>query len=205
MTEPDAESVTPRPREKRVRVLLDRALSASAGLVALCALAVSMYQAWIAREQQRMSAWPYLTQDNTNADGGYARRVHNVGLGPALVRSMRVDVDGKLVTNWGDLLLRGLRVDSATLRARSSGVGFVTSSVRPGMVLLPGTTTEVVRIGDPAFADEVRRLLNDDRRVRIRVCYCSLYRDCWLSDSGALEPAEVRACPTPDEALEFQS
>jgi hypothetical protein len=203
MSEPHADSATPRPREKRVRVLLDRALSASAGIVALSALGVSIYQAWIAREQQKMSAWPYVTQTNTGA-GGYGRLVQNVGLGPALVRSMRVDVDGKPVRQWSALLMSALRVDTATLRARLPGAGYTTSSVRPGMVLLPGTTSELIHVSDSAFAGTLRGVMNDPR-VHVRICYCSLYGDCWVSDSRALEPAAVRACPTLDESLEFQS
>ena len=203
MTEPDAESVTPRPREKRVRVLLDRALSASAGVVALCALAVSMYQAWIAREQQRMSAWPYVTQTNTGA-GGYGRLVQNVGLGPALVRSMRVEVDGVPVRQWSALLMAALRVDTAGLRSRLPRDGYTTSSVLPGMVLLPGTTSELIHVSDSTFGRVLRGVMNDPR-VHVRICYCSLYRDCWVSDSRALEPTKADECPSAYPAVEFQS
>jgi hypothetical protein len=117
---------------------------------------------------------------------------------------MRVDVDETPVLHWGTLLMTALAVDSAALQAQVRGAGWSTSSVRPGMVLLPGSTTELVRVDTGTFARTLRRVLNSDR-VRIRVCYCSLYRDCWLSDSRALEPAEVRACPAADPALEFQS
>lgn len=204
MTEPHADPATPRPREKRVRVILDRALSASAGLVALCALTVSIYQAWTAREQQKMSAWPYVTQSNTGGDG-YSRIVQNVGLGPALVRSMRVEVDGRPVTQWGQFLMAALRTDSATLVAQTGPAGFWTSSVRPGMVLLPGSDTRLAHAADGPFATALRAAFNDETRVHITICYCSLYKDCWTSDNRALEPSEVRACPAADPALEFRS
>lgn len=187
-----------------MRVLLDRALSASAGVVALSALAVSMYQAYISRQQLRMSAWPYVVQSNTGADG-YTRIVQNVGLGPALVRSMRVEVDGRPVHEWGEFLIAGMRIDSATLVSRLKTSGFWTSSVRPGMVLLPGTDTKLAHSSDTTFAESLRRVFTDERRVRVRICYCSLYDDCWISDSRALEPQKVRECPTADPALEFRS
>jgi hypothetical protein len=161
-----------------------------------------MYQAYISRQQLKMGAWPYVTQGNTGADG-YARLVENVGLGPALVRSMRVDVEGKPVRDWRGLLTRALAVDSARFAALVQGVTFTTPSVRRGMVLLPGRATEIVRVGPGDLALTLRRVLNDPR-VRVRVCYCSLYDDCWVSDSRADEPAAVERCAA-DPALEFES
>jgi hypothetical protein len=49
----------------------------------------------------------------------------------------------------------------------------------------------------------MRQVLNDDR-VTVRLCYCSPYNDCWVSDSRAAEPAPVDACPA-DAAPEFRS
>ena len=203
-TEPEPTEPAPRrsARHPRVRLLLDRALSASAGLVALSALAVSAYQAYISREQQKLSAWPYLLQENTGIDGR-AWRVQNVGLGPALVRSMCVDVDGQPVRDWGELAMTTLAVDSVALTAQARGFRFVTSTIRRGSVLLPGHTTELVRVSPGAFANTMRGVLND-RRVRLRFCYCSLYGDCWVSDSKTPEPEGTDECPA-DAGLEFRS
>ena len=29
----------------------------------------------------------------------------------------------------------------------------------------------------------------------IRLCYCSVYDDCWLAELGGGEPESVKACP----------
>jgi hypothetical protein len=72
-------------------------------------------------------------------------------------------------------------------------------------VLLPGSTTQLVHVSPGAFAETMRRVVND-RRVSLRVCYCSLYGECWVNDSRAPEPERVRACPAAaDSALEFRS
>lgn len=184
------------------RDVADRILSGSAGVVALSALAVSVYQAKIAREQQKMSAWPYVTQGNAGSDSVYARLVQNVGLGPALVRSVRVTVDGRPARTWRGVMLAALAADSAHLRALTAGSHLTTSSVLPGMVLVAGSTTELLHL-EGTFAPTLRRVLNDPR-VRVRVCYCSVYGDCWLSDSEERVPAPLRACPD-DGAAEFQS
>ena len=186
-----------------MRVLLDRALSASAGVVALTALAVSIYQAWISRQQVRMSAWPYVTQGNTGGPTDWAWVVSNVGLGPALVRSMRLDVDGKPVGDWGEFGTTMLKLDESALKERLRDHQVTTSTIQRGTVLLPGTTMELLRIRGGPFAGAMRGLLNDGR-VSVRFCYCSLYQECWVNDSRAAEPVPVRECPAAP-AEEFRS
>ena len=34
-------------------------------------------------------------------------------------------------------------------------------------------------------------------QVHVRICYCSVFDECWLRDSGATRPTEVKVCPTP--------
>ena len=191
-------------RPRRARLMLDRALSSAAGIVALSALSVSVYQAYISRQQQKASAWPYVLQTNTGTDG-YTRIVQNSGLGPALVRSMRVEVDGRSVTDWGHFLMAATHSDSATLEQALGAAHFWTSSVRPGMVLLAGTETKLAHSDTGAFAGVLRRAFSDEKRVHVRICYCSLYGDCWTSDNRALEPVPVKECPVADEAREFRS
>ena len=188
----------------RARALLDRVLSASAGLVALSALCVSAYQTYIMRQQLKAGAWPYVLQQNTGGPTNYAWQVKNLGLGPALVRSMTVRVDGRPVHNWREFVTAAERLDSAGAEAwREQRVTtMVTSSIRPGTVLLAGSTTELIRVTGTVGVD-LRRLLNDDR-VRVRVCYCSLYDDCWASESKDPAPAGLDAC-TSDPAAEFRS
>jgi hypothetical protein len=195
------EEVASRAAARRARAVLDWVLSASTGAVALGALGVSAYQTYLTRQQAKVSAWPYVTQGNTGnplAEQGFARLVLNAGLGPALVRSMRIEIDGRAAANWREVFLRGLRTDSARFVTRFGvTTRTITSTIARGTVLLPGTTTEIIRIPGSPFGAAVRDLLNDSR-TRIRVCYCSLYDDCWWSDSLDVEPKPVEACPADD-------
>jgi hypothetical protein len=183
--EPQSSAPSPLP-ERRVRVLLDRAVSASAGLVALCALGVSLYQAILSRQQQRMSVWPYLLQYNSGRDGGYYRVVQNAGLGPALVGWTEVRVDGTPRRTWGDVV-------RALTRTNDSTLALLYSSMPPGFVLLPGATHELLEIRPSPFAQALHASI-DSGRMTTRVCFCSLYRECWIASSEAREPAPVRAC-----------
>jgi hypothetical protein len=176
-------------------------LSGSAGIMALSALAVSVYQAYTSRQQQKVSAWPYVSIVNTGA-GGYGRIVQNVGLGPALVRSFVVEVDGRPYHAWRDVARAALGADSVALAAAlaEADTGVYTATLGRGVVILPGAMIEVVHAPPGPLATLLRRALND-RQTRMRVCYCSLYGDCWTA-GAATEPVPTDRCPD-DPAREF--
>jgi hypothetical protein len=117
---------------------VDRWLSIAAGVGAICAVAISLYQAALAREQQRASAWPYLNQSNSYVPGQpYTRQVENQGVGPARIRNFEVLVDGRPVRTWG-----------AAVQALT-GMGdseLIYSSFGRGSVLPPGTTRTLLQL-----------------------------------------------------------
>ncbi|MBV9773822.1 MAG: hypothetical protein JO040_07725 [Gemmatimonadetes bacterium] len=172
---------------------VDRVLSLSAVVAALSAVAVSVYQAQISRQQQKASAWPYVMQGNSYARGmPYRWRVENAGVGPARVRTFEVRVDGKPRRRWSDVV-RALTGESEP--------ALVYTHVGRGTVLLPGTTLEALVL--PENPRTVRFFAGAQTRLSARLCYCSVYDDCWLSDSDRDEPTPVRECPT-DTTRAFQ-
>jgi hypothetical protein len=69
-----------------------------AALVGLLALCVSGYTAYIQRQQVRAQVWPYL---ETGISGSKRElSLVNKGVGPALIRSVQIYVDGKPQRNW---------------------------------------------------------------------------------------------------------
>jgi hypothetical protein len=77
-TDRSVESASQTLRASRV----DRMLSIAAGVAAVTAVVVSLYQAALAREQLRASAWPHLAQSNSFTPGNpYLRTVSNQGVG----------------------------------------------------------------------------------------------------------------------------
>ena len=176
---------------------VDRILSLCAGIAAITAVAVSLYQAALARRQLRASAWPYVTQDNTFTLGSpYMRRVSNQGVGPARIRSFVVLVDGKPVHRWND-----------AVRALTGGPeqALVYSSFGRGSVLPAGETLTLLTLppGDRGlrFWSEGQAREGKARFATI-VCYCSIYDECWRTHSEESEPVPVRAC-APEGAREF--
>src|SRR4051812_43022413 len=171
--------------------LLDRALSLAAGVVAAAALLTPLYEARINRPHQKIAVWPYLTQFNSDSGGVYTRQVANVGLGPALVRSFQVRVDGRVVRDWG-AVRAALMPDAAWHRSESTSFGL-------GSVLTPNGHLTLLQLGDSADA---RRFHSVVDRLETQVCYCSLYDECWRVSSKATTPVKVSACPD-DSQEEF--
>jgi hypothetical protein len=166
--------------------LTDRIMAISAIIVAAASLMVAAYEARVNREYQKISVWPYVTQANAMVPGEpYTRNVSNLGVGPALIKSFQVRVDGAPRRDWAEVsrALTGKPIPD-----------LVYSSLRAGSVLLPDKTVTVIRIppGDAAvqFWEQAQT-----ERLSIRVCYCSLYGECWLNDSRSGEPSSVGACP----------
>jgi hypothetical protein len=74
--------------------MTDRIMSVSAIVAAIAAVLIAAYEARINREYQRISVWPRIQQSNSFVPGEpYRRIVSNVGVGPALIRSVQVNVD----------------------------------------------------------------------------------------------------------------
>ena len=171
----------------------DRVLSLAAGLAAITAVVVSLYQASLAREQLRASAWPYLAQSNSFSAGQpYLRNVSNEGVGPARVRSFSVLVDERPVSTWN------AAVHALTGEGEPA---LVYSSFGRGKVLPPGATRTLLSLPSGPRASTFWQ--QAQTRLVTRVCYCSVYDECWQADSRENEPRPVRECAA-DSAAAFQ-
>lgn len=173
---------------------IDRWLSIAAAIGAICAVAIAVYQAALAREQQRASAWPFLAQSNSYVVGQpYTRQIENQGVGPARIRSFQVLVDGKPAHTWSDVV-------RALTNQPDSGLAY--SSFGRGKVVPTGATRVLVSL--PAGKQAQSFWQAAQTRLQTVVCYCSIYDECWQADTRAREPARVSACAD-DSAAEFGS
>lgn len=172
----------------RRRSIVDRIVSGSAMFVALSSLAIALYEVRMMREHDRISVWPYVTAFNSDSGGVYTFNASNAGIGPALVESFEVTVDGKPRRNWGEVI-DALGVDM-------SGTPSSYSSFGKGTVLLPGARSVLLSIG-PGPGGQLFHAAAEPR-LHPRICYCSLYEQCWLLDETQdSRPQPVRACAEP--------
>ena len=167
------------------RELTDRILSITGVVVAACALIVTFYQVHLMRDQAKISVWPHVEQYNTTSATEFQRVISNEGLGPAVIRYLSVTVNGKSVKSWRAAVIRLINEGS------DPKLNFTQSDLPPGAVLLQGKTLTVLQITGAAGGYASRHWKNLD----IRVCYCSLYGQCWMNHSGFSVDRRVRHCP----------
>ncbi len=169
--------------------ILGRLAALSPIVIAIASLAITLYEAQATREHDRMAVWPRLAQETSDSAGRYVRDITNVGLGPALIRSFEVRLDDTLQHSW-EPVVRALVSPAKT-------PGYFFSVVGPGTVILPGHTLHVLTIVDAALSDTATAR---DHRLTSRLCYCSLYRECWAETSRDRDPRPVQQCSDADTA-----
>lgn len=191
-TPPNPNESTPGMKKIRREIRYDAVAAVIASLVGMLALAVAGYTAYIQRQQVRAQVWPYLMW--ANSDNGMDYLWINKGVGPAIIKSAVVLVDGKPQRDW-PTVMHSLQVDP-------HGYGQSTFNHN---VISAGETLEWVKFQDhdhfKAFRDAARKHLN------FKVCYCSTLGDCWVNDSTRSDGNTrfaVGKCPAVPDAWQFQ-
>jgi hypothetical protein len=173
-----------------------------ATFIALLAVCVAGYTAYMQRQQVRAAVWPILEFDSSNGPDIHFT-VANKGVGPAIIRHVIVRVDAQPVKNWNEALdkLVGPRKHH-----------FSESDIT-GHVFAPNESMDVLTPRDAdmnALTDRSNPLwieLNKDRgRVWVEICYSSTLGECWTLRANGLMPGtttETGRCPTPSD-ITFQ-
>lgn len=182
----DAQAATPR------FIRWDAMAAVVASLVGLLALLIAGYTAYIQRQQVSAQVWPYLMW--ANSDNGADYLWINKGVGPAIVKSTLVLVDGKPQRDWNAVM--------HSLQVAPQGYGQSTFNHN---VISAGETLQWLVFKDhdqfKAFRSAARH------RLDFKVCYCSTLGDCWVNDSTRSDGNSrlaVDKCPTMPEAKQFR-
>ncbi|NQZ06662.1 MAG: hypothetical protein HRT35_05805 [Algicola sp.] len=138
--------------------------------------------------QKEASVWPRVFVARNTGDDRFSVVVKNSGVGPALIEHVEVRVDGNIIKTWNDatdIIAPNMSISKG-------------QSILTNYVLLPGETIVPIRL-----QDEVANLFNVDRkRVRLKICYCSIYEKCWVIDEAVKRTAGF-ATPYPVETCEI--
>jgi hypothetical protein len=153
-----------------------------ASLIGFLALGVSGYTAYVQRQQVRAQVWPYLILSNYDTDRSL--NVFNKGVGPAILRTARVRIDGKPQPDWNHVL------DALGIpKPRKYWLSTIHVNV-----LSPGDHTAIISFEDEA----VYRAFRDAALARMQtdLCYCSTLGECWAySDSIFGNAPKVESVP----------
>lgn len=165
-----------------------------ATFIALLAVSVAGYTAYMQRQQVRAAVWPILEFDSSNGPDIHFT-LSNKGVGPAIVRHVIVKVDDQPVKNWNAVL------DKLIGQGKH---GFSESDMN-GHVLAPNESMTVFTPHGPEgnpLTDRSNPLwveMNKDRgRVSVEICYASTLGDCWtlrVSGLKAGTTTETSRCP----------
>jgi hypothetical protein len=164
---PQTANTAPQAHSRRDRSGISAILAA---LIGLLALIVSGYTAYIQRQQVRAQVWPYLLVGY--ADPERAMIVLDKGVGPAIVRSVEVLVDGKHYARWSEVLA-ALGIDNPDDHEHSTISGNVLSS---------GERLSMLSIPDEARYKAF--VAQSTHRLATHICYCSTLGECWSNVRG---------------------
>ncbi len=167
------------------KYLLDRSdiLSLSALLISGIALLVSIYEANIMKEQQKImfdqqqaAVWPYVDgQINFNYQDdrliiNYS--LINKGVGPAIIR------DGRLLVNNRDLeeFEGGIRAAISPYFPEAI-IPNISLSLQEHKVLSPEEEYRILNISSKRFEGDFE--MAGSLNLSYDACFCSIYDDCW--------------------------
>ncbi len=179
----------------------DRVVSLSAMAVSVCTLVVILYQTHLTRQAQYASAMPYLMIGVTSNDRGVHVTLANLGLGPALLDSVRIRYKGQSIDNdpYGFFLQK-----------RAEYAQFLSvDQVMPGRLISAGQTIQMVGTESAGHKEVMLRDIlqsfeiaevpkswyegagaTGTGKATIEITYSSVYGDRWRTRSDRIVPEE---------------
>jgi hypothetical protein len=142
------------------------------GLVAIVinviTVSVYMYQAQIMQSQQHASAWPYLEWLTSYNEEQCYIEIANNGIGPAIITTVAVKVNGKQMDNMDSLF---------TNLIGTTRFPHLTSTVQ-NRVLPAGKTIRIFQVNNEIWAGKVFMALQASH-FELEICYESIYGESW--------------------------
>lgn len=193
MTETDRDqNATARAEIQHREIRWDAVAAIIASLIGFLALIVAGYTAYVERytasiQMQQVSAqvWPYLISGNNDLTQSLV--VNNKGVGPAIVHSVQVWMNGRPQSDWNHLVAEmGLPPHQ-----------FFQSTINHD-VLSPGEELQIIRFPDKALWQRFKGAASN--RMAVDICYCSTLGECWISSNKNLigppsMPLQLRVKP----------
>jgi hypothetical protein len=204
MDEPDKQPLTPAERIF-VRISVLQTVLAVIGIfTGAVALYAALNESDAVRKQLDASVWPNIeTGSDFWTKEAVARRdefrgaegplfrftVLNSGIGPARIASVQITVDGKPQHDWQQVM-------DALIGPTQASFG---SSTVGGRVIRAGETIyPLTLMGESAqrVLDKLAGPADPNDRVVMRICYCSVFDQCWITNTeGArTQPEQVEEC-----------
>jgi hypothetical protein len=180
---------------------LDIGLALSAFIVSLSSLWLTVHNARTMERLVTSNSYPNIDFNYGNQfdfQDGHGTRpalylsLANTGIGPARLRSVELSFNGKPAATLTALLQICCTQEPASALPNTNSWS---SGDERGAMVPAGKEVNLFAWpeapGDPRW----RRLEQVRDRIGTRVCYCSVFDECYLRDREHREPQRVRACP----------
>lgn len=192
---------TPEPRKTGHR-WVDFTIAGSALTVSVISLVVAIGHG---RTMEKMadanarlvkaSSWPFMGAHMGVNENAIVLGVANEGVGPAKVRWVQVTYDGRPARSTLDLLARccGLTPNGHVDYA---------FSLLTNTVVRAGDSVDMITLKrEPLNAQIYEPLRRNALRVGFRICYCSVFDECFISNGMSLDTRPVDRCVAPADAF----
>jgi hypothetical protein len=169
-------------------------IAVAALIVSISAVVVGLYEASLQRHHDRAEVWPRVEIQTFTGDKGATLSVENTGIGPAVIKSATITVDGVAQQNMRSVLKSWLGAEPLRFGQRT----IVDHGLRPGdkVDLLSLDHSEM----PPEFWDRIGR-------IGVTICYASVFDDFWIVSSEHLGTKnvwrEVAHCPAQAKNTDF--
>ena len=184
-------------RHKTGHSHVDLILGSFAVLMSIVSIFIAVHHGQTMERLVEANSWPNISYSTGNELPGQPRTItlalRNTGVGPARIDSFEVFYDDTPVHNFAELLRACCGASSTNF-----AVSVVRNEVLPARDEIDFATFSAGP-NPPKLWEE----LNTKRfGVRVRVCYCSVFEECWVKDSRVARPDPVKQC-APSQPVEY--
>ncbi|PHN04865.1 hypothetical protein [Flavilitoribacter nigricans] len=174
---PEPEETSPETKPPKRKIETGLLLGIIALLINIITVTIYISQTSIMRSQQRASAWPRLEWEiGYIQDEEFALEVTNNGIGPALIKSIAIKLDGETLDH----------LDSTYTRLMGGKNFPHLSNPLENRVIPPGKTIRPLEIGDPILASNFFFTLQQ-HQLEYSICYESVYGEQWTCNGLTVE------------------
>lgn len=180
---------------------LDIALALSAFIVSLSSLWLTVHNAHTMERLVTANSYPNIDfnygnefdfQDGRGARPALYLSLNNTGVGPARLRSIELSFGGKPAASLQAVIDICCTAQNSSPLAKTD---YWTSGDMRGVMVQAGKEVNLFAWaeapGDPRWA-RANQLRGN---IGVRVCYCSVFEECYVRDRDRREPVPVKACP----------
>lgn len=169
-------------------------IALAALVVSVSAVVVGLYETSLQRHHDRAEVWPHTEIEVFTKSTGATLVLSNTGIGPAIIHSVIVTVDGQPRKSWKDVFLALNGVEPVPF----SNYSAVQHALRPG---------DQLPLFDIPPADQPKDFWKSIGRVGIQVCYASVFDEYWVAESKGLGTGitwrDVERCPPQPSGADF--